>query len=285
MMRGLFLVVAAFASLAAPFAASPALAWGAYGHRTIAAVALQNVKPATRAQIRRLLHAAPELVTPECPVKSLEDASVWPDCVRRDGARWAYTFPWHYQNISVCKPFDVKANCSYGNCVTAQVDRNALLLADRRLSTERRLEALIFLTHFVGDLHQPLHVGENQDLGGNRVKADYGMVTGLNLHSIWDGPEAERAISSASPPLVRRYSDAEKARLATGRVADWAKESWEVSRDFLYPAAFGKLPCNGTEPDHVEWTNAAIEKAIPIVDERIERAGLRLAKMLDKALG
>lgn len=280
MMRTLLLVLAALASLSA----SPVLAWGAYGHRTIASIALENVKPGTRAQIRKLLRAEPELVTPECPVKTLEDASVWPDCVRRDGVRWAYTFPWHYQNIAVCKPFDIKANCSYGTCVTAQIDRNARLLADRRLPVEQRLEALIFLTHFVGDLHQPLHVGENQDLGGNKVKADYGIATGLNLHSIWDGPEAERAISSASPALVRRYSDEERAALATGAVTDWAQESWAVSRDFLYPAAFGKLPCDGTSPEQVAWSDTAIEKAIPIVDERIVRAGLRLAGMLDAAL-
>ncbi|MCT2398104.1 S1/P1 nuclease [Novosphingobium mangrovi (ex Huang et al. 2023)] len=266
------------------FVASPALAWGDYGHRTIAAIAMENVTPRTRAEIRKLLHAAPELVTPECPVQSLEDASVWPDCVRRESWRWGYTFPWHYQNISICKPFDIKANCLYGNCVSAQIDRHERLLADRRLSAEQRLRSLMFVTHLVGDLHQPLHVGENGDLGGNRVKADYGIAPDLNLHRIWDGPEAERAISSASPPLVRRYSAGEKARLATGSVTDWARESWQVSRDFLYPAAFGKLPCDGPEAGHVVWTDAAIEKAIPIVDERIERAGIRLAKMLDAAL-
>ena len=273
-----------FAVLAC-FSTSPAQAWGAYGHRTVAAIAMENVKPETRARIRQLLHAAPELVTPECPVKSLEDAAVWPDCVRKVGWRWGYTFPWHYQNISICKPFNIKENCSYGNCVTAQIGRNARLLADRRLTTPQRLEALMFLTHFVGDIHQPLHVGENGDLGGNKVKADYGIAPGLNLHWIWDGPEAERAISAASPPLVRRYSAEEKARLATGSVTDWARESWAVSRDFLYPAAFGKLPCDGEEAGHVVWTQEAIEKAIPVVDDRIERAGLRLAKMLDAALG
>ncbi|KHK93443.1 S1/P1 nuclease [Novosphingobium malaysiense] len=280
-MRAVWLLVAALVS----FVASPALAWGAYGHRTVAAIAMKNVTPHTRAEIRRILHAEPQLVTPDCPVKTLEDASVWPDCVRQDGARWAYTFPWHYQNISVCRPFDIKAKCAYGNCVSAQVERNARLLADRRLPAEQRLEALMFLTHFVGDLHQPLHVGENDDLGGNRIKADYGIAPGLNLHWIWDGPEAERAISSANPPLVRRYSAAEKARFATGSVEDWARESWQVSRDFLYPAAFGTLPCAGDEADHVVWSNEAIEQAIPVVDERIERAGLRLAKMLDEALG
>jgi hypothetical protein len=84
--------------------------------------------------------------------------------------------------------------------------------------------------------------------------------------------------------LVRRYGAEEKARLATGTVTDWARESWQVSRDFLYPAAFGELPCEDGEESHVVWTEVAIEKAVPIVQGRIERAGLRLAKMLDEAL-
>ncbi|WP_091143886.1 S1/P1 nuclease [Novosphingobium sp. CF614] len=281
MLRGIVLLLGMLAGLWS----APAFAWGAYGHRTVAAIAMENVSPRTRTRIGGLLRAERDLVTPACPVKSLEDASVWPDCIRGEGWRWAYTFPWHYQNIRVCAPFDIKANCANGSCVSAQIERNARLLADRRLPVGERLEALAFLVHLIGDLHQPLHVGENEDLGGNKVKADYGIAPGGNLHAIWDGAQAERAISSARPSLARRYSAAEKTRLATGTVEDWARESWQVSRDFLYPAAFGKLPCGKKEADKIVWTEAAIEQAIPIVDERVERAGLRLARMLDEALG
>lgn len=263
---------------------APAFAWGAYGHRTVAAIAMENVTPRTRARIAMLLRAERGLATPRCRVRSLEDASVWPDCLRSESWRWAYTFPWHYQNIRVCQPFDVKANCANGTCVTAQIERNARLLADRRLPAVQRLAALAFLVHFVGDVHQPLHVGENEDLGGNKVKADYGLAPGPNLHAIWDGPEAERAISSARPALVRRYPAAEKARLGGGTVEDWAHESWQVSRDFVYPEAFGGLPCGNKDPEKIVWTEAAIEKGIPIVQERIERAGIRLAEMLDRTL-
>lgn len=284
-MRALMAALAGLAMAASLMVPATARAWGAYGHRTIASIAWANTRPETHAAITRLLRSESELVTPQCPVKSLEDASAWPDCVRSEGWRWAYTFPWHYQDISVLGDFDAKANCSYGNCVTAQVERSAKMLADRRLPREQRLEALIFLTHFVGDLHQPLHVGENDDQGGNRVKADYGIAPGRNLHAIWDGVLAERAISSARPPLVRVYSGTEKAELATGDVADWARESWQVSRDFLYPEAFGgEIPAPTKEPRKIVWSNEAIEKAIPIVDRRIQQAGLRLARMLDQAL-
>jgi len=277
----------AFAALASLFAFSTsALAWGAMGHRTVAAIAWQNVSPRTRVAIRRLLAREEGMDTPRCPMTTIEDAAVWPDCIKGERWRWAYASSWHYHDQPVCGTFDIKTECRDGTCVTAQIERNERLLADRKLAPILRLEALAFVVHFVGDVHQPLHVGENHDAGGNAVKADYGIAPGRNLHSIWDGVLAERAITSARPPLVRSYSAAEKARLATGSVEDWARESWQVSRDVLYPLAFGgKLPCDVKEPGKVVWSNAAIEQVIPIIDERIEQAGLRLAKLLDKALG
>lgn len=267
-------------------ASSPAQAWGGLGHRTIGAIAMANASPRTRAAIRALIRHQGELDTPACPINTIEDAASWPDCIKGERWRWAFASSWHYHDQPVCGTFDIKANCRDGMCVTAQIERSARLLADRKLAPVLRLEALAFLVHFVGDIHQPLHVGENEDQGGNGVKSDYGIAPGRNLHSIWDGVLAERAITSATTPLVRRYSSAEKTRFVTGGAEDWARESWLVSRDFLYPIAFGgTLPCAVARPPKVVWSNAAIEQAIPIVDDRIVRAGLRLSNMLDKALG
>lgn len=282
MMRTILTILAALSAILAP----PALAWGSMGHRTVGAIALANVKPSTRAAIRDLLRHQRELDTPQCRMGTIEEAATWPDCIKGERWRFAYTNSWHYHDQPVCGTFDLKAHCRDGNCATAQIERNARLLANRKLSPALRLEALSFVVHFVGDIHQPLHVGENEDMGGNAVKADYGDAPGRNLHSIWDGVLAERAITSARPPLVRVYTPQEKAVLATGKLEDWERESWQISRDFLYPMAFGgTLPCDVKEPQKVVWSNAAIEQAIPIIDERIERAGLRLAVMLDAALG
>lgn len=281
-MRKLLIIAAAAASLLS----SQAMAWGSYGHRTIGSIAMANVKPETRAAIRRLLAHEAEIDTPQCSMRTIEDAATWPDCIKGERWRWAYQNSWHYHDQPICGTFDMKQLCRDGMCATAQIERDEKLLANRKLAPVLRLEALAFLVHFVGDLHQPLHVGENEDQGGNAVKADYGDAPGRNLHSIWDSTLAERAITSASPPLVRVYSPAEKGRLATGNLEDWTRESYEISRDFLYPLAFGgTLPCDVKEPPRIVWTNAAIEQAIPVVDERIQRAGLRLARMLDKPLG
>lgn len=278
------LFAAALLALAA-LVPQAAFAWGSYGHRTIAEIALANVRPQTRAHIAQLLVDNASLGTPECPVHSLADAAVWPDCIRGERERFAYTFPWHYQTEPVCKAYDVKANCANGTCVSGQIARDEFILKNRKLPRAERLQALVFLTHFVGDIHQPLHSGDDDDLGGNKVKAQYGIAPGINLHYVWDGPLAERAISSASPSLVRRYSPAEKAELDGGTVADWGRESWELARSYVYPDQTGKDPCKDGKPTEAKLTDKQIEDALPAVRHRIVQAGLRLARVLDETLG
>ena len=276
-------------SLCALFAAAafllpaPALAWGEYGHRTVAAIAMDNVSPNSRTVIRRLLKSAPLLGTPDCALRSIGDASVWPDCIRRDRDRWGYTSPWHYQNVDICQPFALKPNCPDGNCAYAQVERNMKILSNKTLPDNVRLEALAFLVHFTGDLHQPMHAGDRHDRGGNDVKADYGIIPGLNLHWVWDGPLAERAISTP-PALVRRYSAAEKAVIDQGTPEDWSREAWEASRDIAYSRALDGDPCGPKPEDPVVIDEADVAASADTLRLQIERAGLRLADMLDTAL-
>ena len=268
------------------FAASPVRAYWELGHETVASIAWSQLKPKSRAEIRRLIAHAPELATPQCPIRTIEDASVWADCIK-PGERFSYAYPWHFQNIDVCKPFDIKSNCAFGNCVSAQITRNAKLLADRSIPTRERLQALAFLVHFVGDLHQPLHAGDRADLGGNRVNSTYGEVGGrINLHMIWDGYLAERAITSPPPGPRGRLSEVprnERASVAAGSVDDWSRENWEVARDYVYAPVSGGDPC-ANRADRVTLDNAKIEEAIPVLRRQITRGGLRLARLLDEAL-
>nr|WP_137676780.1 S1/P1 nuclease [Parerythrobacter lutipelagi] len=262
---------------------SQAMAWGEYGHRTTGEIALVNVKPETRSAIRRLLRYEAQLGTPGCDLKSLADATVWPDCVRRDYWRWGYTAAWHYRTTPICEPYNPRANCSGGNCVTAQIERNLRILADESLPGNVRLEALAFMVHFVGDIHMPLHSGDKDDRGGNDRVTAYGIVPDKNLHSIWDSALAERAITSANPPLVRRYPLSERAAIATGGPADWGRESWQAARDFVYPNAFDTDPCAGDLPAATALTQEDIVAAIPVSQSRVQQAGLRMARLLDEA--
>ena len=278
MMRVFALGLALF-GLAAP---QMAAAWGFYAHTVTADVAQANIAPETRRGIARLLAYSDRLGTPECDLDSLQDAAVWPDCVRRDYWRWGYTAAWHYRTAPICEAFDPKANCSGGNCVTAQIERNQRLLADESLPPNVRLEALTFLVHFVGDVHMPLHSGDHDDRGGNDRDADYGIVPGLNLHWIWDGPLAERAITG-EPPVTRRYSAAERSQLAGGNADDWGRESWQTARDIVYPNAFDANACEDELPDATALTQEDIVAAVPVARQRVVQAGLRIARLLDEA--
>jgi hypothetical protein len=282
-------LLAALCGFAALFSfAAPAQAYWEHGHETVARIAWLQVRPDTRASIAALLRQGRLLETPDCPVSTLEQASVWADCVKPLGDRFSYAYSWHYQNVDVCKPFDLKAACKDGNCVSAQIERAARLLADRSVPTRERLMALAFLTHFVGDLHQPMHAGDHADLGGNKVSASYGIIAGrTNLHSIWDGWLAERAIST--PPggpaaLLEQVSSSDRERIAGGSVEDWSREMWGKARDLAYKTLLTD-PCGDAPIERPVLDEAQVRALIPDVRQNVVEGGIRLARLLDDALG
>lgn len=270
--------------LASALVPTSAQAWGFYAHRKTAEIAEANVSPETRAKIRDLMRSETLVGTPDCPLASIEDASVWPDCIRRDRWRWGYTAAWHYRTAPICEAYDARRNCPGGACVTGQIDRAHRVLADESLPDHVRLEALAFMVHFAGDVHMPLHSGDRDDRGGNDRRADYGIKPGLNLHRIWDGPLAERAISDPADPVVRRYSAAERADLGGGTPADWGRESWRISRSFIYPTAFDTDDVCGRDlPVETKLSQQDIVRALPIARRRVQQAGIRIADLLESA--
>ena len=280
-------LVACVAALALLFAA-PVAAYWEYGHETVAKIAWQQMRPETRRAVARLLRQGRLLDTPTCPVGTIEQASLWADCIKPLDERFAYAFSWHYQNVDICQPFDLKAPCKDGHCVSAQIERQARLLADPAVPQREKLMALAFLVHFVGDLHQPMHAGDHGDLGGNKVAANYGLIGGrTNLHSIWDGWLAERAITT--PPagaanLLAALSPERRAAIGGGSVEDWSREMWDKARDLAYQTIIGD-PCGDAPTERPTLTEAQVQALIPAVRENVLEGGIRLARLLDDALG
>ncbi|WP_083440034.1 S1/P1 nuclease [Altererythrobacter epoxidivorans] len=279
MLRPILAFVAALA-LVLPV---PAMSWGYYAHGITGRIAMANVSPQVQAKVYALLKQDAALGTPDCPIDTVEQLASWADCVRREGWRWGYTAAWHYRTAPICEAYDARRNCPGGNCVTAQIDRNHRILADESLPAAVRLEALAFLVHFVGDVHQPLHSGDKEDRGGNGREASYGIVPDMNLHWIWDGALAERAVTSGAEPIVRRYSAEERAALTGGDAAEWGRESWQIARDFLYPSAFDRPVCEGELPDETALSQEDIVESVPVARRRVQQAGLRIADMLESA--
>lgn len=274
------------AALLMVLAPAPASAWWEYGHETTATIAEMNVAPATRLSLRRLLAQSRLLETPTCPARTIEDASVWPDCIKQLRDRFSYASSWHYQNVDVCRPFDQETPCRDGNCISAQIERQSRLLADTGLPARERLMALAFLVHFVGDLHQPLHAGDRSDLGGNRFSVAYGAIAGrTNLHTVWDGYFADRGISQpvgGAAGILAEFTAEERTAMRGGTLEEWAQESWSAAREFAYGLVLAD-PCGPIPAERPVIGEEATRRVVPIVRRQVARGGLRLARLLDDA--
>ena len=151
-----------------------------------------------------------------------------------------------------------------------------------------RVIALAFLAHFVGDLHMPLHAGDKGDRGGNDFAASYGLIAGrANLHSIWDGYLAERAISTAQADatgILAELDSGAREEMKLGTVTDWSRQSWEASREYAYGTVMAD-PCGPKPETRPVIREETTQRLIPVVRQQIARGGLRLARLLDEALG
>lgn len=244
--------------------AAPARAWGPTAHRIIATVAAERLDSAAERGVAALLGE-----------KSLADVSVWADDVRRERPE---TSRWHYVDIPVGRhEYRPDRDCRRergGDCAIAAIARFRAVLADRRARTTARREALEFLVHLVGDIHQPLHCADDGDRGGNEVEVVF-LGRPTNLHAVWDGGlvGATRLDVDAYARRLDGWLDRENAvRLSGGTVTDWALECHDVAVEHAYV-----LPPNHRLGKGYVRTNVAV------VDRQLALAGLRLARVLDEA--
>jgi len=265
---------------------TPAAAWGNRGHRAIADIAWTQLTPAARHEVAELLAAAPALATPVCPVGSFEDGATWADCVRsKYHYRFAATSTWHYVDVSVCLPFQLPADPD-GHFIVERYRRELAILRDRGRPSAERLEALLWVEHLIGDLHQPLHIGDAGDRGGNEANVyPQSDRYPLNLHAEWDRILFDDAVR-ASPDEVAGLATA--ALGVTGRErkrppAEWARESWEIARRVAYGQSPVSARCAGDQ-SAIDVGDKYRSAVVPTVERQLERAGVRLATVLNNML-
>jgi hypothetical protein len=147
-----------FALAISALAPSTIFAWGNEGRQVIALIAADRLTPAAQSEVAELLGGDAR--------DSMESVSIWADYIRLTRPE---TAPWHYVNIEIAASgYSAAIDCPADNCVVAQVLKAARIVADHQLLQPVRAEALRFLIHFVGDLHQPLHCADNRDRGGTK---------------------------------------------------------------------------------------------------------------------
>lgn len=274
---GLFAVLAAVASL---FAAAPAHAWSAPGHRIVGLVAEQFLDGDTR---RALYQIAGN--------QSLGEVGLWLD-ENRDRLRteWPGSERWHYDNRPVCDPSTPFASrCSRGDCPTAAYERFLRVLGDADASPEQRLDALRVVVHVLADVHQPLHAGDNRDRGGNDINVDMGpQREPRSLHGLWDRQIVDLAMRGESERAFARQLAREHRpdvrQLQSGTLTDWMEESYAYARDFVYRGV-PSFECGRSPPFIVRLDDDYRREAARIARERLARAGIRLAGVLNETLG
>jgi nuclease S1 len=265
--------LAAFATMIAP---SPALAWGKTGHRVVAAIADTQLSGLARAQIQQILGYG----------ESLDEAANWPDEMRSaPGEFWQKTAtPWHYVTLNGIIYDHAPPE---GDALQA-LDRFRATLRDPHASLADKQLALRFIVHLVGDLHQPLHVGKCCDRGGNDIKVTwFGKPT--NLHAVWDTQivdDEQLSFSELAAKLGRHISDRDLIRWWDINPRDWISESAEY-REQIYSAippppkpAKGKRS-KGKEPPLPELSYSYVYEFTPLMEQRLEQAGVRLAAYLN----
>ncbi|OJT95138.1 MAG: hypothetical protein BGN82_07565 [Alphaproteobacteria bacterium 65-7] len=244
----------------------PARAWGPQGHEIVALLAQQELTPAAARQVSALLGGGGMMV----------HDSNWADEIRD---RRPETSRWHYVNIPLNAPGYVAVrDCPAGNCVVAQIAAAQRRLADRDLPTPRRAEALRFLIHLVGDIHQPLHAADDKDRGGNAIRVMLGGKR-TTLHGVWDGeivrmlgPDSGRAAAA----IARNTSEAQRNAWRGGDPAAWANDSLAVARREVYRIVNGRRD--------LRLNRAYLESQRGTVQVQMAKAGLRLAWMLNASL-
>lgn len=216
--------------------------------------------------------------------RSLADAGLWPDMIRSD-PDWAHTRSWHYINVpDGADPGRVSAR--QRDHVLAALDRYEADLRNTRLSVSRRRVALRFVTHFVADIHQPLHVGRAEDRGGNRIDV-FAQGRRTNLHAVWDGQALLRTVSRSPRDLARSVG----ALAGPGDVRAWQAAvpvEWAAESMALRPRVYGFA---SVEPGSRGATAAPrldaayLAMATDVVQRRLAQAGIRLAGRLNAELG
>ncbi len=273
----------------------PANAWWEEGHQVVARVAAAQLTPSALKRVAALLEVDDN---PAAVADALATAAIWADQVKTE----THTESWHFVNLTwQDNRSNFEDRCAGDDCALARIRLFAAQLkandpdADSRFSNE---DALRFLVHFVGDLHQPLHSSSNADQGGNCELLESPIDTAANVHALWDGPLVSRLggddalLAAELNAEIAQMSEQQRAAESSGNVEDWAWDAHRLAMVNVYkrlgiPKEDVAFPASCDDaPDEIQQLRLSIddqylEDMAPIVRDQLKKAGLRLAKMLN----
>jgi hypothetical protein len=292
--------------------ASNVFAWGREGHRIVCRIAFVSLSQEDQKEVERLTMAYRTPPGTDLKIEGYPDACIFPDVARANAVNarkkgdtaspWIHFEPfndWHFLNVNRSVK-QIPATACGNNCVIFAIEKHA---HDLQTDTDDqdRAEALIFLGHWAGDIHQPLHISYEKDQGGNLIQP----VTGgfypipqipdkpdatLNLHSVWDSGIIRKDLSGAdvlayADTLQKKITSAQRKTWLASTPLQWAQESYDITTSA--GVQYCKKTYSGCEalPAHGRVLNKDYQdKFAPDVELRLEEAGTRLAALIQTAL-
>jgi nuclease S1 len=283
-MRSTHHIAAGLSAALALVGASPAFAWSDVGHKIVCEIAFQELNAKARREVTRLIHRDPEF-------KVFAESCVWPDHPQQRAEE-------HFVNVPRDFVAFTAGACPMApKCLFTGIDSETKVLA-HPANDSAKLAALKLVGHWIGDLHQPLHVSFVDDRGGGKILPSGACV--LTLHAVWDGCIVEKKLGtdyrSVARDLEETITPSDRATWTATDVHVWANESLDVARSETvgYCVREGKSCVyrhgNPTyDPGEAEKVvvvdEAYLERNAPIVAQRLRQAGVRLGHLLNTALG
>ncbi len=255
------------------------LGLGPIGHRAVGLIAEANLTPQARMAVNQLLSNQVR------GQQTLAGVANWADMVRGEGkvyqqANW-YHFEkmeegMNYINHLKIMPQEQRLKGGTVTAILAAFD----VLRSPTTPVQERADSLKFLVHFMGDIHQPLHSGRNEDMGGNQIPVNW-FGTPTNLHAIWDSglivvghkdiliptePVENQSVAYARYLITKFSKVSVDYRMNT--------EGWLNESIFLRTVAYNQTYATN-QPLYLSVT-------LPYVDFRVYQAGIRLAAALNQ---
>lgn len=276
---------------------TPAACWGDKGHEIVALIAERYLDPAARTEVSAMLTTDPDNLTAH---DSASEAT-WADKYNKKTSSGrgppapCETCEWHFINIEIARP-DLDDAC-FGHpvlpagvvasggpphaCIVDKLEQFVGELGDPATALDERRIALKFVLHLIGDLHQPLHVADDHDAGGNQKLVSVRGSSAGNLHFYWDVPLVERLgkdPNRIAARLVARISPQQRLAWSSDTVVDWAWETFRLAREHAYGLLLPPNP-EGTYPLTEAYLRISLNDAIL----QLSKAGVRLAVTLNRA--
>lgn len=239
---------------------APALAWGGEGHAVVAQIAELRLTPEARQQVHKLLALE--------GTANMSDVASWADQVKHTKTKR----PAHTVRLVLNGSEVNPDNCPSRFCATKGIEYYTRVLRDKNAKSADKLEALKYVIHLVGDVHEPLHTSQ---ITGGKIKINFeGEPT--TLHKVWD-KEIIRVDGGDLRTLAQRLNAQAGAMKATGQPIDWAVEGRNIARDVIFRCF--PLRTNDTITLDQKYADAMW----PIIRTRLTQAGVRLAALLNRS--